>query len=137
MDVFNKSERSAVMRSVKSKNTGAEMKVRRLLHAAGFRYFLHVKNSPGKPDIVFPRRKKAIFVHGCFWHQHPACRSAHRPASNTDYWNAKLDRNMARDESNLAALKELGWETFVVWECAIRDQDALLETLKSFLGYVT
>ena len=134
MDVFNQSDRSAVMRSVKSKNTGAEMKVRRLLHAAGFRYFLHVKNLPGKPDIVFPRRKKAVFVHGCFWHQHGECRSAHRPASNSDYWNAKLDRNMARDERNLANLKELGWETFVVWECAIRDQNTLLETLKSFLG---
>ena len=134
MDVFNKTVRSAVMRSVKSKNTGAEMKVRRLIHAAGFRYFLHVKNLPGKPDIVFPRRKKAIFVHGCFWHQHPGCRSAHRPASNSDYWNAKLDRNMARDERNLAMLKESGWEIFVVWECAIRDQDTLLETLKNFLG---
>ncbi len=134
MDMFNKSDRSAVMRSVKSKNTGAEMKVRQLLHAAGFRYFLHVKNLPGKPDIVFPRRKKAIFVHGCFWHQHPGCRSAHRPASNSDYWNAKLDRNMARDERNLAILRESGWEIFVVWECDIRDQDTLLETLKSFLG---
>ena len=134
MDVFNKTVRSAVMRSVKSKNTGAEMKVRRLLHAAGFRYFLHVKNLPGKPDIVFPRRKKAIFVHGCFWHQHHGCRSAHRPASNSDYWNAKLDRNMARDERNLAILRESGWEIFVVWECDIRDQDTLLETLKSFLG---
>ena len=134
MDVFNKTVRSAVMRSVKSKNTGAEMKVRRQLHAAGFRYFLHVKNLPGKPDIVFPRRKKAIFVHGCFWHQHPGCRSAHRPASNSDYWNAKLDRNMARDERNLAMLRESGWEIFVVWECAIRYQDALLETLKGFLG---
>ena len=132
--MFNKSDRSAVMRSVKSKNTGAEMKVRQLLHAAGFRYFLHVKNLPGKPDIVFPRRKKAIFVHGCFWHQHPGCRSAHRPASNSDYWNAKLDRNMARDERNLAILRESGWEIFVVWECDIRDQDTLLETLKSFLG---
>ena len=135
MDVYDKTTRSSVMRSVKSKNTGAEMVVRRLLHAAGFRYRLHRKDLPGKPDIVFPGRRKVIFVHGCFWHQHPNCHFADRPASNVNYWNTKLDRNVTRDTQNIAALKEQGWNVYVVWECKVRDTSQLLEALREFLNF--
>ena len=133
VDVYDKAKRSSVMRSVKSKDTGTEMAVRRALHAAGFRYILHRKDLPGKPDLVFPKKRKVIFVHGCFWHQHPDCRAAHRPATNSEYWDAKLDRNLERDELNLASLLEKGWQSHVVWECELKDCASLLERLKRFL----
>ncbi len=133
MDVFSKSKRSEVMRSVKSRDTGAELMVRSLLHSASFRYRLHRKNLPGNPDIVFPGRHKAIFVHGCFWHQHPDCHFADRPVSNPAYWNAKLDRNIERDANNIAALERLGWKALIVWECSLRNKSALLEELLRFL----
>lgn len=109
------------------------MIVRRLLHAAGFRYRLHRHDLPGKPDIVFPSRHKAILVHGCFWHQHRGCHYADRPSSNTEYWRRKLDRNVARDAANSAKLKELGWDTLVVWECETRDRAALVARMTHFL----
>ena len=133
MDVYDKTTRSRVMRSVKSKDTGAEMIVRRLLHKAGFRYRLHRKDLPGNPDLVFPGRRKVIFVHGCFWHQHLNCRYADRPSSNTDYWQKKLDRNMARDKETLQMLEEAGWQSYVVWECQAKKQDELLSILTKFL----
>ena len=134
MDIFEKKKRSEVMSKVKSKDTGAEMTVRRLLHLAGFRYRLHRKALPGKPDIVFPGRKKVVFVHGCFWHQHADCRRAQRPQSNKEYWNKKLDRNQERDAANESLLIKLGWEVFIVWECRLKNRDALLEDLKVFLS---
>ncbi len=134
MDIFEKKKRSEVMSKVKSKDTGAEMTVRRLLHLAGFRYRLHRKDLPGKPDIVFPGRKKVVFVHGCFWHQHADCRRAQRPQSNKEYWNKKLDRNQERDAANESLLIKLGWEVFIVWECRLKNRDALLEDLKVFLS---
>ena len=134
MDIFKKNKRSEVMSKVKSKDTGAEMIVRRLLHRAGFRYRLHRKDLPGKPDLVFPGRKKVIFVHGCFWHQHADCRRAQRPQSNSDYWGKKLNRNVERDAANELLLIALGWEVFIVWECGLKDRDALLEDLNAFLA---
>lgn len=128
-----KCDRSETMRRVKSSDTGAEMIVRRLLHSQGYRYRLHRKDLPGKPDVVFPGRKKIIFVHGCFWHQHQGCHYADRPASNTDYWNTKLDRNKQRDTENLEKLKTLGWNVLIVWECQLRDKEALQKTLTDFL----
>ncbi len=133
MDVVDKVKRSAVMRAVKSKDTGVEMVVRRLLHAAGFRYRLHRKDLPGKPDLVFVSRRKVLFIHGCFWHQHPGCRAADRPSSNTVYWNAKLERNQARDAKNVRELEAAGWRVGIVWECQTRDKAALLTDLTRFL----
>lgn len=133
MDIVEKDKRSEVMRSVKSRDTKPEMLVRRMLHKAGFRYRLHAKNLPGKPDIVFPSKHKAILVHGCFWHQHPGCTLADRPTSNTDYWNPKLDGNIARDAKNIEALRESGWEVLIIWDCQTRDKDALLKELIKFL----
>ncbi|HZO91042.1 MAG TPA: very short patch repair endonuclease [Chthonomonadaceae bacterium] len=134
MDVFKPEKRSAIMRAVKDKNTKPEMLVRRLLHRAGYRYRLYNAALPGKPDLIFPSRRKVIFVHGCFWHQHPGCRHADRPTSNNEYWQAKLNRNIARDEKTLHALRERGWDALVVWECQLRDQAKLLEELRAFLG---
>ena len=133
MDVYDKAKRSEVMRKVKSRDTGPEMVVRRLLFHAGYRYRLHVKDLPGKPDIVFRGRKKIIFIHGCFWHQHPGCSFASRPSSNEDFWNAKLDRNVVRDSGNIQALTYDGWKVIVIWECELKRHDLLMQRLKDFL----
>ncbi|MBF6150214.1 very short patch repair endonuclease [Nocardia nova] len=118
-------QRSRTMRAVRSQDTAPEMTVRRFLHAAGLRYRLHDKGLPGKPDLVFPRRRVALFVHGCFWHQHPGCPAARRPATNTEYWTRKLDGNTARDARRVAELKSQGWIVITIWECETRDQAAL------------
>jgi DNA mismatch endonuclease (patch repair protein) len=110
-----------------------ELAVRRLVHKLGYRFRLHRKDLPGKPDLVFAARHKVIFVHGCFWHSHN-CKAAHVPKSNSDYWGPKLQRNQIRDAKNLEALKADGWQSLVVWECETRDEDALKKRLKNFLG---
>ena len=122
-------ERSAVMRAVKSKDTGPERAVRRLLREFAPGYRLHRADLPGKPDIVYGKRKLAIFVHGCFWHGHDCARGARAPKANAEYWRGKIDRNRARDERNVEALKALGWRTLVVYECALKDPAALRATL--------
>ncbi len=124
-DVFSPGQRSAVMRAVKSTNTAPELAVRRAAHALGLRFRLQRPDLPGKPDLVFPRLKAALFVHGCFWHGHGCARGARMPATNRDYWLGKIGRNRARDEATLAALKRLGWNTHVIWECETRDPDKL------------
>lgn len=129
MDVFSKAQRSAVMARVRSKNTGPEKLVRSLLHRLGFRFRLHRSDLPGTPDIVMPGRGIAVFVHGCFWHQHNNCPLAARPASNRTYWDNKLDRNRTRDISNQRALKQLGWKVVVVWECQTKHTDRLTRQL--------
>ncbi len=123
----------AAMRGNKRSNTRPEMAVRKILHALGYRYRLHAADLPGKPDIVFRSRKLAIFVHGCFWHQHTsrACPLRSRPRSNTDYWTAKLSRNVERDIENRARLKELGWRCIVTWECETRKPEILRTKLAS------
>lgn len=108
------------MRRVRGSNTKPEVAVRRLLHAMGYRFRLHRADLPGKPDIVLPGRQAAIFVHGCFWHGHPGCEAARRPASNRAYWDRKLDGNIARDKRNRAALRRLGWRVLVLWECRLK-----------------
>lgn len=132
MDVFEAEKRSAIMRAVKSKDTTPEMKVRRALHKAGYRFRLHRADLPGKPDIVLPSRCAVIFVHGCFWHQHPGCHHADRPSSNNPYWNKKLNRNIERDKAHTSALKEQGWKVLTLWECDIRKGD-VLEIVNKFL----
>lgn len=121
------------MKAVRRKDTAPEMIVRRLLHAAGYRYRLHVKKLPGSPDIVFPGRKKAIFVHGCFWHGHD-CRAGRRPQSRQDYWIPKIARNQQRDATAVDALSRSGWSSLTVWECQVIDRDPLLSRLTDFLG---
>ncbi|MDP3736629.1 MAG: very short patch repair endonuclease [Hyphomonadaceae bacterium] len=124
-DVFEPDQRSAVMRAVKSKNTTPELAVRKAAHAAGLRFRLNRADLPGKPDLVFPASKTALFVHGCFWHGHDCARGARMPATNRDYWQTKIGRNMVRDKASLAALKRLGWRPHVIWECETRDPEKL------------
>lgn len=125
--------RSRTMRAVKSRDTKPEMIVRRLVHALGYRYRLHRSDLPGKPDLVFGPRRKVIFVHGCFWHGHRCKRGARVPKTNTAYWVAKIDRNRARDAESAAALERQGWAVLAVWECEIRDREALTIRLHEFL----
>lgn len=123
MDKIDKATRSRVMASVKSKNTKPEMKVRSLTHKLGYRYRLHRKSLPGKPDMVFPSRKIAVFIHGCFWHGHDCKHGKRQPSSNTDYWQSKILGNMERDKRVQAELSELGWKSVTIWECQIYDED--------------
>lgn len=133
MDTVTVARRSAIMRLVRSKDTGAELKVRSLVFGMGYRYRLHDKNLPGKPDLVFSSRKKAIFVNGCFWHSHKLCKRARIPRTNREYWSAKIARNVQRDQENLTALYASGWLPLVVWECELHDVMALKMKIKEFL----
>lgn len=123
------------MARIRSTDTKPELRVRRLVHGLGYRYRLHDPKLPGKPDLVFRSRKKVIFVHGCFWHQHSAsnCRVVHAPKSSTEYWNPKLRRNVERDTENIASLVAKGWKVFVVWECAVKNAVSLTRELVEFL----
>ena len=121
------------MSLVKSKNTGPELAVRKLVFSMGCRYRLHGAGLPGKPDLVFARRKKVVFVHGCFWHRHAGCKKATTPASNMEYWLPKFARTVERDQQTLDTLQARGWSALVVWECELKDTDALAEKLKAFL----
>ena len=122
------------MRSVGQKRTKPEMVVRRLLHALGYRFRANLQGLPGSPDIAFTKRKKAIFIHGCFWHRHPGCRYATEPKTRADFWNAKFARNVERDRRKEAELKALGWDVKTIWECETRQPDTLRELLERFLG---
>ena len=135
-DVFSPEKRSAVMRRVKGCDTGPELAVRRLLWGAGYRYRLHRKDLPGKPDIVLPGRRTVVFVHGCFWHGHDCARGARQPKANADYWIAKIAGNRERDAANLEALTALGWTPITVWECDLKQPDALRGRLIEALGPV-
>ena len=134
MDRLTAEERSKTMRRIRSKNTAPEMTVRKLLFSLGYRYRLHPKHLPGKPDLAFPGRKRAIFVHGCFWHQHEGCRDACRPSSNLDYWLPKLERNKVRDRQRIEQLEALGWSCLIVWECELRDIEGVEAKAVAFLG---
>ena len=123
------------MRRIRSKNTSPEMTVRRLVHSMGYRYRLHVKDLPGKPDLVFPRLGKIIEVQGCFWHRHAGCIDSHIPKSRVSYWQPKLERNAERDRANLRSLKRLGWQVLILWECEIgRGSEKLQKRLERFLA---
>ena len=113
-------KRSALMARIRSSNTQPELAVRRMLHAMGYRFRLHRRDMPGRPDLVLPRYGLVIFVHGCFWHQHPGCRLASNPKSRQDYWHPKLAANVARDEKNAATLRANGWRVETIWECDAR-----------------
>lgn len=133
MDTRTPEQRRRIMQAVGTEDTGPEWAVRRLLHAQGYRYRLHPKTLPGRPDIVFPKRKKAIFVHGCFWHGHD-CRKGHAPKSRLEYWQPKLAANRERDAANAAKLEALGWRVAIVWQCEIEDSAALAAKLAAFLN---
>lgn len=125
-DHVDRTTRSKIMARVKSKGTAPEMKVRRAVHAAGYRYRLHVSELPGKPDLVFPKYKLALFIHGCFWHGH-MCENFRMPSTNVDYWTNKIRRNVMRDDENRRKLEALGWTAYVIWECQLE------EGIKAFL----
>lgn len=137
VDRLTPEQRSANMRSIRSKGMKPEMVVRRLVHGMGFRYRLHRHDLPGRPDMIFQSRRKVIFVHGCFWHQHtdPKCKLAHRPRSNVEYWESKLNRNQKRDHENYRNLSLAGWRVLTLWECEVKQisRSELAVRLRKFL----
>lgn len=122
------------MSHIRSKDMAPEIVVRRLVYRMGYRYRLHRSDLPGKPDLVFPSRKKIIFVHGCFWHQHAECKDGHLPKTNLEYWIPKLERNILRDKKVVEELAEMGWNVLVIWECELIDRDRLSNKVNQFLS---
>ena len=133
MDTRTPEQRRRIMQAVKSENTGPELLVRGLLHRMGYRYRLHRRDLPGSPDIAFVSHRKAIFVHGCFWHGHD-CPKGRLPKSRLDYWRPKLDKNRERDRKREEELRSLGWAVLVVWQCETVDLEALGRRLQAFVG---
>ena len=125
-DVVDRVKRSQMMAGIRGKNTKPEKTIRTALHAAGFRYRTHVPDLPGKPDLVFPKYKAVVLVHGCFWHRHRDCRWCTQPSSNETFWSTKFEENVRRDQRNISELEALGWRIAVVWECALRLQGTAL-----------
>jgi DNA mismatch endonuclease, patch repair protein len=126
--------RRRTMAAIRGKNTKPELAVRSLLHGLGYRFRLHKRGLPGRPDLVFPSRKKALFIHGCFWHGHTNCRLANVPKTRTEYWGPKLQANRERDRRKQRQLRELGWETVTIWECQLRKLHLVEGKLRAFLG---
>jgi DNA mismatch endonuclease (patch repair protein) len=133
MDVFSAEKRSALMSRIRGRDTKPELIVRRLVHALGYRFRLHRRDLPGAPDLTFPGRKKVVFIHGCFWHQHQGCRFAYKPKSNVEFWKQKLTGNTRRDARVVQELREQGWSPLVIWECEISDLQNLTNRLTSHL----
>ena len=121
------------MSHISGKNTKPEILVRSLLHRMGYRFRIHKKDLPGRPDICLPKHKKVIFVHGCFWHGHENCPRSKRPTTNVEFWNKKIDGNIERDRENIKKLKRLGWQTLTIWTCEIKNQEELKNKLISFI----
>lgn len=132
-DKISSEQRSRNMSRIRSRDTKPEIIVRSVLHRAGFRFRLHVKELPGKPDIVLPKHRAVIFVHGCFWHQHGGCGRSTMPSSRAEYWRPKLEANVARDKLHRTKLSKLGWKVGVVWECETRELPAMIERLERIL----
>lgn len=132
IDHVSKEKRSDIMKRIRGKDTAPELMVRKLIYSLGYRYRLHVKELPGKPDLVFLGRKKVIFVHGCFWHGHN-CKKGKPPKTNFDYWLPKLNENQARDARNQTLLESMGWQVLVLWQCEINDTDSLKKIITNFL----
>jgi len=132
-DMVSAERRSQIMARIRSTDTTPELAVRRLLHRMGYRFRLHVSKLPGRPDIVLPKYRTVVLVHGCFWHGH-RCKDGRRPKSNTDYWNKKLDRNRERDKRNRNLLRKAGWKPVVIWECQCTDEERLEKIITKALG---
>lgn len=132
-DTFTAEKRSEVMRAIKGKDTKPEMVVRSVAHRLGYRFRLHVRELTGCPDLVFPRRRKVIFVHGCFWHGHAGCKEGRLPKSNVDYWTQKIGRNKKRDASVIRKLRKEGWGVKIVWECQTGRPDSLSKIIEKFM----
>ena len=137
MDIFSEEQRSYVMRSVGSKDTKPERIVRSFLHRNGFRFRLHAKNLPGKPDLVLPRYRAVVFVNGCFWHRHKGCKRATTPKTREDFWADKFRKNVARDKRNYRELRKMGWEAIIIWECELRNLDAQAKALRTLASSLT
>jgi len=133
-DVFSEEKRSWIMSRVKGRDTTPELAVRSIIHRHGYRFRLHRKDLPGCPDIVLPRHRKIVFVHGCFWHGHKGCRKSSRPATNRKFWDTKIDSNIARDKKTVRRLRRSGWSVLVVWECELRNPQKLERRLLRFLS---
>lgn len=133
MDKLSSERRSFNMSRIRAVDSAPELLLRRLLHGLGYRYRLHVANLPGRPDMVFTKKRKIIFVHGCFWHSHLDCKESHLPKTNLNYWGPKLLRNSERDRDNVAALEAQGWEVLILWECQLADR-LLSKRVSRFLG---
>lgn len=132
-DTISKERRSWVMSRVRSTDTGPEMIVRSVAHACGYRFRLHRKDLPGKPDLVFPKHGAVVFVHGCFWHRHKGCKYATSPKTRKKFWEEKFRRNVERDAANARALRRLGWRVMIVWQCGTKDREKLAARLRRFL----
>lgn len=132
-DRLSPEERSRNMARVHGRDTLPEIVVRKTLHGMGYRFRLHRKDLPGKPDVVLPKHHVAVFVHGCFWHRHPGCKRTTTPATNVEFWAKKFADNVARDAAQIDALRDRGWRVLVVWECETKDRFSLSATLKQFL----
>ena len=135
VDNVSPETRRRMMRAVRGVNTKPEVIVRRLVHRLGFRFRLHRRDLPGTPDLVLPRLRVAMFVHGCFWHRHPGCKATTTPSSNVTFWMRKFDDNVARDDRNMDALARAGWNVHVVWECETKKPEALLKRLRDLLSH--
>lgn len=133
VDRVTRAKRSEIMRAVRAKDTRPELAVRRIVSDLGYRYRLHQKSLPGKPDVSFPSRRKAIFVHGCFWHGHARCPKARLPKSRVDFWADKLRRNKERDTRNIKDLKRKGWSVLVIWQCQLARPERVERRIKRFL----
>jgi DNA mismatch endonuclease (patch repair protein) len=133
MDRFDAATRSRMMSGIRGKDTAPERAVRSLVHQLGYRFRLQARDLPGTPDLLFPRLRTALFVHGCYWHRHAGCRYCYEPKSNVEFWHRKFESNVRRDRAALAELDGMGWRPVVVWECEVRDRDALAERLRSIL----
>jgi DNA mismatch endonuclease (patch repair protein) len=133
MDIVSPERRSAMMAGIKGRDTKPEIAVRRLAHRLGYRFRLHRRDLPGTPDLVFPGRKKVVFVHGCFWHRHAGCRFAYQPKSNVSRWQAKFETNVARDARVRRELAQMEWDVLTIWECETADIEMLTHKLVKFL----
>ena len=133
VDTRTAKQRSRIMSRIRGKDTRPEMRVRRIVYGLGYRYRLHRKDLPGQPDLALAGRRKVIFVHGCFWHQHEGCRRGQLPKSNLKYWGPKLEENKRRDLANQLRLKDMGWEALVVWECETKNIFSLQARIEDFL----